>query len=224
MTVVEDILSRVRITEVYQALTGAKPKHSGHGVYRGSAVWRVGDGYNVSIDDERSVWHDFVTDEGGGVLDLVVKVRGGSRQDALRWLAEFVGIEIEGRPLSQEDRQRWRKDSERIERYLPLALLWRRAAVMLTQETLDRLKGALFDSDLPWPEINEIYNIEQLLKRLVKSDGIELIEEFEWWKDKYPGITEALVKQAQKRERIEVLALQQFIREMGPADVCQPGY
>jgi hypothetical protein len=58
-------------------------------------MWRGGDGFNVSLNDTRSVWHDFTTDEGGGVLDLVARIRGGDRQDALRWLAAFAGIRLD---------------------------------------------------------------------------------------------------------------------------------
>ena len=96
-----EILARVKISEVYYALTGKQPRRVGSDAWRGAAVWRGGDGLNVSLNDTLNVWHDFTANEGGGVLDLVVRIRGCSRQDALRWLADFTGILLDKQqPLS----------------------------------------------------------------------------------------------------------------------------
>jgi hypothetical protein len=65
---------------------------------RGRAWWRDGDGWNVALDDRRGCWYDHRDGIGGGVLDLVVHVRGGTRQDALRWLADLTGVALDGRP------------------------------------------------------------------------------------------------------------------------------
>jgi hypothetical protein len=87
-------------------------------------VWRDGDGLNVSLDDNRRVWHDFVTDEGGGVLDLIVQIRGGSRQEALRWLADFAGMIID-HPLTRVERERYRRQSAVAEREANDLVRWR---------------------------------------------------------------------------------------------------
>jgi hypothetical protein len=71
------------------------------------AAWRNGQGYNVDFDDDRGVWHDFVTGEGGGILDLVGKLRGCSRKEALHWLAGFAGYALPGQPWSATERQKW---------------------------------------------------------------------------------------------------------------------
>ena len=42
-------------------------------------------------------WHDFEADAGGGVLDLIRRARGGTREDALRWLGGEFG-DAGGRP------------------------------------------------------------------------------------------------------------------------------
>src|SRR5262245_48572967 len=82
-----EIIARARISEVYAAATGLKPKPSGKSTYRCVAAWRAGaNGLNVSLDDDRGVYHDFVDDTGGGTLDMITRIRGGGRQDALRWL------------------------------------------------------------------------------------------------------------------------------------------
>jgi hypothetical protein len=88
-TSVAEILARVKISEVYCVLTEKRPRPVGPNSWRGPAVWRGGDGHNVSLNDTRNVWHDFTANEGGGVLDLVVRICGGSRQDALPLASGF---------------------------------------------------------------------------------------------------------------------------------------
>lgn len=41
------------------------------------------------------------------VLDLIRRVRGGSRKDALHWLAQRLGILLDSAPLSRGDRRRY---------------------------------------------------------------------------------------------------------------------
>jgi hypothetical protein len=67
-------------------------------------AWR-----RLSLNDARNVWHDFTTNEGGGVLDLVVRICGGPRLDALRWLADFAGVPLDSRELSATQRADWAK-------------------------------------------------------------------------------------------------------------------
>ncbi len=47
---------------------------------------RYGAKGSLSIDLRKNVWNDFEEGEGGGVLNLVVRERGGNRRDAARWL------------------------------------------------------------------------------------------------------------------------------------------
>ena len=98
MSAAEDVLSRVSISEVFTALTGTAPRCYGGDRWRGPATWRNGTGFNVSMDDGHGLWHDFVTGEGGGVLDLVIRIRGGSRADALRWAADLAGVSLDDGP------------------------------------------------------------------------------------------------------------------------------
>jgi hypothetical protein len=207
----EDILSRVRISQVYQALTGVQPRGRGD-VWRAPAVWRKGDGFNVSLDDSRGVWHDFTTDDGGGILDLVVRVRGGTRADALRWCGDLAGVPLEDRTYSAEDRARWAQAQKELESELPTAEYWRRAAVSMTEDILDSLKAALFDPTLPRPDVGEIFRVESLLASLRRKDGAELIAEYHWWLERHPGMTAALVRAAKQRERAERRALSAFLR------------
>jgi hypothetical protein len=98
-----------------------KPRRTGQDTCRAPAIWRAGDGFNVSMDDARGLWHDFTTGEGGGVPDLVGRIRGSSRADALRWSADLAGVPIEDEPLPAEKRDRWAREWQQLERNLPAA-------------------------------------------------------------------------------------------------------
>ena len=206
-----EIVAGVQVSAVYQALTGVKPRRTGKDTCRAPATWRGGDGNNVSLDDSRGVWHDFVTNEGGGVLDLVIRVRGGNRADALRWCADLAGMPMDDTPLSAAERARWARERREIERDTPAARYWRRAAVTLGEETLVNLKAALFDPTLPRPEIGEIADITQQVTRWVRLDGAELVSEYRAWREREPGLTAGMVHAARLREKAEVRALLRYM-------------
>lgn len=208
-----DVLSRVKISEIYQALGGPRPRGR-----RGPAFWRGGDGLNVSMDDKRGVWHDFKTDEGGGVLALVQRVRGGNRADALRCVAELAGVPLDNTPVSAEDRARWALKRRDLEITLPTARYWQRAAVCMAEELLASIKVALFDATVPQPAIGEVGDVESLLSALRRADGVALVSEFRWWLERYPGMTAALVRQARHRERVARRALLAYLRQSEPAE------
>jgi len=208
---VNEILASIKISQVYRALAGREPRRTGPDTWRAPATWRGGDGFNVSMDDARGLWHDFTTDEGGGLLDLIVRARGGSRQDALRWCADLAGVQIEDKPLSPEDRARWAAERRQLERDLPAARYWQRAAVSIAEELLTTLKVALFDPTLPQPEIGEIADVEALLSTLPRLDGPALVSEYKWWRERYPGVTSALVVVAHRREQCERAALEEYL-------------
>lgn len=48
--------------------------------------WRYGGKGSLAVDVRRGLFTDFETGEGGGLLDLICKVNGGSRADAAQWL------------------------------------------------------------------------------------------------------------------------------------------
>jgi hypothetical protein len=109
-----EIFSRAKISHVFEA-------------FRGVASWRAdAKGLNVSLDGSRGVWHDFVSGDRGGILCLIMRQRGCSKQDALRWLADFTGIALEDRPLTADERARFAEQSRRLNRELPKARHWKR--------------------------------------------------------------------------------------------------
>jgi hypothetical protein len=169
------------------------------------------------LNDSRGVWHDFATNEGGGILALVIRVRGGGRADALRWVADLAGVPLDDMPICAEDRARWAVERRDIERTLLTALYWRRAAVCIAEELLESLKGALFNLALPQPDVGEIASVENLLGSLRRVDGGALVREYRLWLERFPGHTAALVHVARQREAAERRALMEYLKQADPA-------
>jgi hypothetical protein len=156
-------------------------------------VWRGGDGPNsVSGDDGRGVWHAFVSGQGGGVLDLVVQVRGGSRADALRWAAEFASVPLDERPLADTERKLWAQQKRLLDQELPKARCWRRAAVVLSEDLLDTLKDQFFARSSVVSSM-ELRSITEMLARLRHLDDAELVTEYRWWLQRHAVLTTSMV-------------------------------
>jgi hypothetical protein len=204
----EAILDHVTIGAVWRALGGGELRH-----HRGQAFWRAGQGWNVALSDAKGTWFDHRDNVGGGILDLVVHVRGGSREDALRWCADLAGVAFEDKPLSAEDRARWVAERRAIERDLPAAWCWRSAAVNLGEEALEQLKAALFDPATPPLEVDEIGEIGALTRQVARwrrLAGAELVSEFNSWKQHHPELTSAMEHVARGREMVSVRALLRY--------------
>jgi hypothetical protein len=208
----------IPISQVYQILTGCKPRRTGADRSRARATWRGGDGWNVALDDARGVWNDFARNEGGGVLDLISRVRGGTRQSALKWLAASIGVTLDS-DLSRAERARWAGQQRELGRELPLALHWRRAAILLAEELLDSLKVGFFDSGTgPTVEASDLRNLTCLLAELRRIDGLALVEEYRWWVRTNPVLSRGLVYTAEIRSEAERRALHLFLAGAAEAD------
>jgi hypothetical protein len=95
-----EIISARPISEIWVALGGDIPKRG-----RVRAFDRNGDNPGaVSLNDEKGCWYDFVTGEGGGILDLIQRVRGCDRGAALLWLSDFTRRPLNNRPLTAGER------------------------------------------------------------------------------------------------------------------------
>lgn len=69
--------------------------------------WRYGTRGSLSVKiggPHKGTWNDHETATGGGVLDLVVRERGGDRKDAADWLKQEFGLADE-RPEPPRDRR-----------------------------------------------------------------------------------------------------------------------
>jgi len=91
-TPLQEALERLSIVDAWVAVGGGELRHD-----RGRAFWRDGGDFNVAINKDKGVWHDFVTGEGGNTVGLVSTALNMSPGDAALWLIDLAGIE--DRPL-----------------------------------------------------------------------------------------------------------------------------
>jgi hypothetical protein len=132
------VITCARISRVWLWLGGSALKGR-----RGQAFWREGDGWNVALDDERGCWYDHARSEGGGVLDLIQRVLGCSRQQALEWLAEHVGVSLDHKGSTQPEHARWQERRRGTEIDARAVTRWRRAALW----SLVRLRNAYWRAE-----------------------------------------------------------------------------
>jgi len=201
-----DVVSAVRISQVWRELGGPELRR-GPEKFRGRAWWRAGDGHSVALDDARGCYFDHRDGEGGGLLDLVVHVRGGTRHDALNWVAGVAGITLDEEPLSPEERAKWAAEQRKLERLLPAARYWRRAAVCLGEQVLNDLKAALFCPTMDQPAVGELGEWTFLLAHLRRLKGLELAREYNDWRKRDAPLVDGMVQWARIRERAEIRAL-----------------
>ncbi len=113
------IVTAVTISQVFVALGGDPPKRG-----RARAFYRNGDNAQaVSLDDAKGCWFDHRDGVGGGMLDLIQRVLGCDRADALRWLSIVTGTpladrSLTDRPASSRERQALARRCELEERDL----------------------------------------------------------------------------------------------------------
>jgi hypothetical protein len=218
---VDGIVSSTRISDVYIALSGVRPRKTGADTYRAPAAWRNGDGLNVALDDSRGVWHDFVTDDGGGVLDLVAQFRGGSRQDALKWLAEFAGMPLSDTPLSPADRARYAEERRQLEADIPDAQLFRRGAARLCDEALAVAKARYFAPTETAPDFAECVAMRDLTAQLARLQAMTdsaAVTEYRWWREHYPGMTWGVVRAQKALDAAQFRALKAYLRLSNPRE------
>jgi len=203
-----EILSDARIVEVWTAL-GGPTLHGGPYAYRGCAWWRNGDGLNVSVNAVRNVWFDHRNGLGGGIVDLIARVRGVRPREALCWLAEWQGVGLQR--LSREDRTRHREERRKLEKLLASALLFQRAVIALFEELLADLKGGLFDSGSEPTTARYVFSLESDLRFFRQLAMLPLVEKYIEWCSNNREFTEALVRAAASLEEAETNALKNLL-------------
>ncbi len=206
MSTAADLVSRVRITDVWQALGGAPPKFR-----RAPAFWRQTKDRNVALNDEKGMWYDHRDNVGGGVLDLVQHVRSGTRQDALHWLAQQFGLpldEVEWTPQQKADYARRRREAARAARPLAQCALWWVTGYMAE---LNEMKAAStaggFDVDALAYSAHELYRLE----RLTADD---VLREYVKFKDEHPVECSGLVMAGSIWDRACRAAIQAVIAKI----------
>jgi hypothetical protein len=203
----QDVIERVQISDAWRALCGGKLSRG-----RGRAFWRNGDGFNVSIDEAKKTWYDHARCEGGGIIDLVVLVRGGSRQDALRWLADLAGVELDDSPADPKQCAEWARERKAFERDLREARYWSRGAVSLIESDLAIEKSKLFDAAAGQPDFALIDAYEAILGRVRGIGDLTLVEEYRAFRSADPRTAAAFIRWARAREQAEVRALEHWFQ------------
>jgi hypothetical protein len=175
----EHIIGATTVTKVWLALGGPEPKRS-----RARAFYREGNNPQaVSLNDAKGCWFDHRDGVGGGVLDLIQRVLGCERAEALRWLSDFTGLPLEDRVATFAERRAFAERHEREEREIQDAESFRIAAMSLAEEILDQLPAA----------VPARYAPTQLFLRLRASQGPDLLALFREWYERDPRLTAGLV-------------------------------
>lgn len=128
-------LSGIRISGVWLALGGGELKFG-----RAPAFWRKTSDRNVSLNDAKGTWYDFRDSVGGGVLGLVQHVRGGTRADAYRWLAERFGLPVDQHEMSAAEKREWRRRWNVAEAEARKLIVWRDDLLSVLREYRDQLQ------------------------------------------------------------------------------------
>ncbi len=170
MTVATEVIQRVRISEVWAALGGGWLRKN-----RGKAFWRDGGGYNVSLNDRKGCWHDFVSGDAGGVLDLVQQVRGGSRAEALKYVADIAGVTLDAKPMSHPQKRRHAKRMVLAGNLAQQCAWWARAYI----NALEYTKAGAYDRDdfdtLCWSS-RELYKIQKAIPSALMNRFLKAME------------------------------------------------
>lgn len=197
---VEEIISRVSMSALWRALGGGELRRG-----RGQAFWRDGNGWNVSLCDAKGSWFDHRDNIGGGLLDFVVHVRGGSRQDALHLVAELAGVPLDNQ--TPAERSDWIRAAKEMERLLPSAEHWRATALALCEEQLVTLKEAplatIQASGIAWWTRQE--------RRLRRLTGASLLEVYKEALSRDSALVIAMVRRAVDQERLAVRAILRYL-------------
>jgi hypothetical protein len=148
-----------------------------------------------------------VSDRGGKVL--VHCFSGCSQADVIQALrSQGLWPERERRDRHPADLVRYAERRRHIERLLPSARRWRRAALALCAEQLELLKGALFDSSVGVPEPFEVARMERFRSLLTRLDDEALVREFLDWRSRNPQLVDAMIETVLAREAAERHALE----------------
>jgi hypothetical protein len=141
------------------------------------------------------------------VIELVQRALGTDFKDALAYLSDRYGVPLHPWRLPPVERARFAQQRRRLERNLPDALRWQRAAILITDTHLDELKAPLADPALGPTDWQEIPRVEQRLARLRRLTGRALVDEYHACRERHPLLATAIVQFATRFEVIRQRAL-----------------
>jgi len=181
-----EIVQSVRISQVWRALGGAEPVRG-----RACAFWRGGDNPQaVALDDEKGCWYDHRDGVGGGVLDLIQHVRGGTRGDALNWLADLIGVQLDERPPK------------------PLQIL---AALQVREEAQHFATAVRIMAEAALESLQVETEQRMIYTSLLAHVRTTPIAEYLDWRELEPKITAGLLEAGRQRDRRLQISLAKFL-------------
>jgi hypothetical protein len=207
-----ELIARTRITSVWAALGGGEIRRN-----HSQAFWRNGDGFNVALNDDCGIWFDHRDNVGGGILDLIAHVRGGTRAEALKWLAERLGLPLDGARLSNEERRRYAQAQKRAPELARAATLWlieRRAELeQIKADALERMEAAREHGKDPMPAVMALERAasEHHLLSLMKNEGI--VRAYLMARRDHPKHTRALVADGERWAQWSEIAVATLIAQ-----------
>ena len=100
-------------------------------------------------------------------------------------------------------RTRWAREQAELQRDLPAARYWRRAAVALGEEVLDRLKAA--------GAVAELQDWTARIARWKGIEGGELVADYRWRREHERGMVAALVRAAMVNQKARQRAILAYV-------------
>jgi hypothetical protein len=180
-TNIAEIKRRALVTDVWAALGGPPIRNR-----RSRAWWRDGDKPSVAIYADEGRWRDWAANAHGDVIDLVRLVRQCSFADAVRWLADFAGIDISADPVRRNYKPDtgWRAD-------LRDATYWAMAAKPLAEMALAEMPLYRMAGE---PATDPDRGPHTRLLDVIRKGEMTCVEEFRQWRKGNPRLTAAMVR------------------------------
>jgi hypothetical protein len=202
----QELKSRVNISDLWVALGGGPLTRAG----RGKAFWRNGNGLHISVDCEKGVWHDFVSGAGGDVVELIRTARQCSFGEAIKWLASYTGVPVDGDRRRDDDRSRDAHREERCDQRnnQKWARLWGRVCELMCEWMLEELPG----TD---PE-RAVYT---RLLACIRRGEASLLREYLEWRELDPQWTSAMCRAGQRLDARQQRKWARWLRRYANGDV-----
>ena len=109
-------IGEISIIDAWRRLGGPEPRKCGAEL-RSRAFFRDGDGQNVAFNLAKNCYRDHRDGCGGGVLKLVMLIRGCETHEALDWLRDEFGLEDRRAQSTPEERERARQKQREAEAF-----------------------------------------------------------------------------------------------------------
>jgi hypothetical protein len=143
-------------------------------------------------------------------IEFVQRAQGTDFKGALSYLGDRYGVPLQSWRLLPADRAKYARQQRGLERDLPTARRWHRAALLLIEGVLAKLKAPLANPKEGPAEPDEIFRFEQYLLRLRRLEGAALVDEYRHWAEDNRLFTAGMVNAVEMREAAELLALEAY--------------